>query len=74
MDIKELNVNVKSLNSSLEVAAGNQEKQIQALQQQNSELQSLVSAANLSNALQEKANTTSERLMTDVNYIRNYML
>ena len=74
LDIKELNVNVKSLNSSLEVAAGNQEKQIQALQQQNSELQSLVSAANLSNALQEKANTTSERLMTDVNYIRNYML
>ena len=74
LDIKELNVNVKSLNSSLEVATGNQEKQIQALQQQNRELQSLVSAANLSNALQEKANTTSERLMVDVNYIRNYTL
>lgn len=73
-DFKSLSASVGDLNKNIESAAANQVRQIEILQKQNSQLQSLVSSTNLSNALQEKANMTSEQLMNDIKYIRTYIL
>lgn len=57
-----------------------QESHLQEIRKQSAvmndyaeQIQELVNAENLSNALQEKANESSKQLMDDVRYFRNYM-
>lgn len=64
---------VSKMNDIQEYHLNELKKQSAVMNEYAEQIQELVNAENLSNALQEKANESSKQLMDDVRYFRNYM-